>query len=150
MTWSEERDELLETSLPGDENLAMEPVASYGNPKPYSIVERSRLFALEVIDFAKVLYDARWWPVGDQILRSGTSIGANMNEAQQAESRRDFLHKVRISAKEAKETRFWLSLCRDSPHLPYLSGIYEESDEITAILNTIIARTVANDPKNRK
>lgn len=49
MTWSEERDELLETSLPGGEHLALEPVARYG--KPYSIVERSRLFALEVIHF---------------------------------------------------------------------------------------------------
>ena len=141
---------MLGVSRGDDRGALMEPMATYGKPKPFDITERSRLFALEIIVFSKVLYDARWFSFADQVLRSGTSVGANMNEAQQAESRRDFLHKVRIAAKEAKEVRYWLSLCRDSPLLPYTPGMYEESDAIAAILATIIARTITNDPKRRK
>ena len=127
---------------PPSEARAGEPLSEYGKSKPYDIVERARLFALDIIDFSKIIYDSGWRPVANQVLRSGTSIGANLNESEQAESRADFLHKVRIAAKEAKEIRYWLSLCRDSPHLPYIPGMFEESDEIAAILSTIIARTI--------
>lgn len=150
MTWAEERDEMLGVGKDGELGDVMEPAGEYGHAKPFNIVERARLFALDIISFSRVLHDARWWSFADQILRSGTSIGANMSEAQQAESRRDFLHKVKIAGKEAKETRFWLSLCRDSPHLPYTSGMYEESNAISAILSSIIARTIVNERKRGK
>ena len=119
----------------------------YGQPKPYSIVERTRQFALEIIAFTRIVREAGWRSLSEQLFNAGTSIGANMNEAQQAASRKDFIHKTRISAKEAKETRYWLSLCRDSPHLPYTNGLYEESDAINAILATIIARAILKRPQ---
>ena len=100
------------------DNFVHEPAATYGGGEPYNIVERCRQFALEIITFTRVVREAGWRSLSGQIFDAGTSIGANMSEAQQAESRKDFIHKPRISAKEAKETRYWLSLCRDSPHLP--------------------------------
>ncbi|MBS1569588.1 MAG: four helix bundle protein [Bacteroidetes bacterium] len=150
MTWEEEHHILLAIDCVSDGNTVGEPAADYGRQKPYNIVERTRLLALEVIDFTQELIELRRWSLADQLFRSGTSIGANMSESQQAESSRDFLHKVRIAAKEAKETRYWYSLCRDSPHLPYRNGSYEEADEIVAILSTIIARLLANHPHLKK
>ncbi len=150
MVWAKEREELLSIAPYGDDSLVGEPAATYGEPKPYNIVERSRQFALQIISFTRIARDSGWRPLSEQLFRSGTSIGANMSEAQQAESRKDFIHKCRIAAKEAKETRYWLSLCRDSPHLPYTEGLYEESDAINAILATIIARAILNDPKRKK
>lgn len=150
MSWEGERDAMLFIAPEGHGGMVREPAAVYGTPKPYNIVERSRQFALEIISFTRVVREAGWRSLSEQLFNSGTSIGANMNEAQQAESRKDFIHKCRIAAKEAKETRFWLSLCRDSPHLPYTQGLYEESDALNAILATIIARAITNDPKRKR
>ena len=65
------------------------------------ILEKSFQFALEVIDFAELLNEKRKYLLSNQIFRSGTSIGANIREAQHAESPADFIHKLKISAKEA-------------------------------------------------
>jgi four helix bundle protein len=150
MTWGAERDALLNVASDTGATEVREPAATYGSAKPYSIVERTRLFALEIISFTRVVRESGWRSLSEQLFDSGTSIGANMSEAQQAESRRDFIHKCRIAAKEAKETSFWLSLCRDSPHLPYTEGMYEESDALNAILATIIARAINNAPKRKR
>ncbi len=156
MVWETERDQLLQYRAPDDTDHAQEtrtnePASTYGKVrKPFDIVERTRLFALDIIDFSKVLYDSGWRSLGNQILRSGTSIGANMSESQQAESKDDFIHKVRMAAKEAKESRYWQSLCRDSPHLPYQEGMWEESDQLTAILSTILAKTLGNHPRRKR
>ncbi len=105
---------------------------------------------MRIIAFTRTLREAGWIGLSEQLFDSGTAIGAHMSEAQQAESRKDFLHKTRIAAKEAKESKYWLSLCRDSPHLPYEQGLWEECDQINAILGTIIKRTIENDPKRKK
>jgi len=85
--------------------------------------------------------------IGRQMLRSGTSVGANMQEADAAESRSDFIHKVSIALKEARETRYWLKLT-DATILsndPEVQALLQESTELTKILFTIIA----NARKNR-
>lgn len=78
-----------------------------------------------------------------QLLRSGTSIGANMQEAQAAQSRADFIHKVSVSLKEARETHYWLRLLIATEILPEtrLLPLQNEVDEITRILGKIIVST---------
>ena len=77
--------------------------------------------------------------VGRQLLRSGTSIGANYREANRAESKNDFIHKVGVSEKEAAETIYWLELCRAAPlgDAAQAQALLEESTELLAILITI-------------
>jgi four helix bundle protein len=61
-----------------------------------------------IIEYCELLENNKKYIVSRQLLKSGTSIGANAMEAQNAESRADFIHKIRISAKEAEETQYWL------------------------------------------
>ena len=77
--------------------------------------------------------------IGRQLLRSGTSIGANYCEANRAESRDDFIHKVAIAEKEAAETIYWLEICMEADigPGPDLSGLLQEAKELLAILVTI-------------
>ena len=74
--------------------------------------------------------------MASQIFRSGTSIGANIREAQNAESKADFIHKFKIAAKEADEVKYWLSLCKESEFYPNPS---EELQSINLILSKIIS-----------
>jgi four helix bundle protein len=77
--------------------------------------------------------------MGRQLLRSGTSIGANYREANRAESKADFIHKVGVAEKEASETVYWLELCEASPLGNTVEGrsLLAESNELLAILTTI-------------
>lgn len=68
-------------------------------------------FSLKIIEFTELLESQRKFVIANQLLKCGTSIGANIFEAQSAESRNDFIHKLKISDKEAKETEYWLLLC---------------------------------------
>ncbi len=80
-----------------------------------------------------------------QLVRSGTSIGANTEEASAAQSRKDFISKMSISSKEARETNYWLRLLRDSnlcDGIDY-SELIRESEEIIAILTSIVKTTSA-------
>ncbi|MCB0712816.1 MAG: four helix bundle protein [Ignavibacteriae bacterium] len=78
-----------------------------------------------------------------QFLRSATSIGANYEEAQSAESRRDFIHKLRIAQKEARESRYWLRFMRGAEivNKDRTEDIYREADEILRVLSKIIVNT---------
>ncbi len=101
---------------------------------------RTKQFALDLIDLVERLPAGRAGDVvGRQLLRSGTSIGANYREANRAESKNDFIHKVSISTKEAAETEFWLELVTESEHLETLgsSDVLSESRELLAILTSI-------------
>lgn len=82
------------------------------HPRP--LQEKSYSFALKIIDVCRKLQSHHEYVLSKQLLRSGTSIGANVEEAQLAQSRKDFISKMHIAAKEAYETRFWLKLLRDS------------------------------------
>jgi len=74
-----------------------------------------------------------------QLLRSGTSIGANVREAQNAESKADFIHKMKIAAKETDETEYWLELCRQSENYPNPDKLLMQIIEIKKLLNAIIS-----------
>lgn len=70
------------------------------------VVDKSFQFALQIVAFTKKLEDHKLYPLARQLFRSGTSIGANIREAQNAESKKDFIHKMKIAAKEANETEY--------------------------------------------
>ena len=70
-------------------------------------------FAVEIVQFTEDLQKERKFVIGDQLLKSGTSIGANVKESQNAESKRDFIHKLKIALKEVDETEYWLFICNE-------------------------------------
>ncbi len=82
------------------------------------ILDLSFEFALEIIEFSELLESNRKYVIARQILKSGTSIGANIREAQSCESRADFIHKLKIAHKEAIETDYWLLLCEKVENYP--------------------------------
>ena len=82
------------------------------------IVKKTFDFALEIIDFTEKLRSLHKYEMFSQLFKSGTSIGANVWEAQNAESPADFIHKFKIASKEADETNYWFKLCKASPHYP--------------------------------
>ena len=88
------------------------------NDKDNLIVKLTFEFALEIISFSEEIRKSNRFEMASQIFRSGTSIGANIREAQNAESKADFIHKFKISAKEADELQFWLELCQNSEFYP--------------------------------
>ena len=73
-------------------------------------------FSIKIIKYTEVLEENRRFVIANQLLKSGTSIGANIKEAQNAESKRDFIHKLRIAIKEADETEYRLFLCNELPN----------------------------------
>ena len=81
-----------------------------------------------------------------QVLKSGTSIGANVRESQNAESRMDFIHKLSISQKEADETLYWLELLHQSAYLetPLFTSLYNEGNELLKLLKSILITTKSN------
>jgi four helix bundle protein len=81
----------------------------------------------------------RKFVIASQILKSGTSIGANVSEAQNAESKADFIHKVKIAAKEADETEYWLHLCLLSETYPYDEQLHQQLNGLIKILSKIIS-----------
>lgn len=96
-------------------------------------------FSLEVIDYVTILESQRQFVIANQLLKSATSIGANAHEAQNAESKLDFIHKFKIAAKEVEETKYWLILCSNSKHYPDASHLQEQLEIIRRIINRIIA-----------
>jgi four helix bundle protein len=109
-------------------------------PKPSIIKEKSYKFALKVIQLYKELGKQNEYVLSKQLLRSGTSIGANVEEATAAQSRKDFISKMSIASKEARETKYWLRLLRDSRICDRidLSGLLKESEELIKLLTSIV------------
>jgi len=95
-------------------------------------------FSLKIIEYSDLLNENRKFVFANQLLRSGTSIGANVREAQNAESKADFIHKLKIAAKEANETEYWLQLCKHAVEYPDPVGLLEEITSINKVLNKII------------
>lgn len=109
------------------------------NDKKNVIVTKSLEFALEIVKFSEILEDAKKYVIARQILKSGTSIGANVHEAQNSESKADFIHKIKIAAKEADETDYWLALCKLSETYPYDERLHKNLIELIKILSKIIS-----------
>jgi len=108
------------------------------------IQQKSYAFALVVIALYKNLVtDKKEFVLSKQVLRSGTSIGANIQEAVASQSKRDFIHKLSISLKEARETQYWLNLLKDSSYIPKpeFNKLNNSCDEIKKILTSIILTT---------
>jgi four helix bundle protein len=103
------------------------------------IVEKTVNFALQIIELAELLESEHKFVIANQLLKSGTSIGANVREAQNAESKTDFIHKMKIAAKEADETEYWLFLCKNSKNYPNCELLQLEIQEIIKILSKIIS-----------
>ncbi len=99
--------------------------------------DKSYLFALRVVKLSRYLVvELREYVLAKQILRSGTSIGANVEEAYQGESKLDFIHKLAIANKEAFETHYWLRLLRDSKLLTrsQTESLLADCDELQRML----------------
>lgn len=114
----------------------------------YNIIrEKSFDFALRIVKFYQYLCDTKKeYVLSKQILRSGTSIGANVRESEQGQSKADFIHKISISLKEANETDYWLDLFYKSGYVEeniYLS-LKQDCEEILKILTTIVKTSKNN------
>ncbi|MDR0967927.1 MAG: four helix bundle protein [Rickettsiales bacterium] len=105
------------------------------------VAGKSELFAIRIINLYKYLFDKKKeFILSKQILRSGTSIGANLVEAKFAISKKDFICKFHISIKECSETLYWLRLLKETGYLSQneFDSIYSECEEILKILVTSI------------
>jgi four helix bundle protein len=102
------------------------------------IVKLSLEFALDIIAYTENLEELKKYIIARQLLKSGTSIGANVREAQNAESKTDFIHKMKIAAKEAGETEYWLTLCELSPSYPKSEKLKEKLGSLINIISKII------------
>lgn len=102
------------------------------------IVRHSFEFALLVEAYCEHLREQKKFDLSRQLFRAGTSIGANIWEAQESESRADFIHKMKIALKEARETLFWLLLCKHSKGYPVPQELLDKLAEIRRLLSAII------------
>jgi len=120
-----------------------------GKPMTRSELERrTKLFALAVIQFIDNLPTNKAARImGDQLLRSATSIGANYQEANRAESRRDFVHKIAIVEKEAAESLYWIELFEEAMigDLDQRTLLFDECNQLVAIF-TRIGKTSKQPP----
>jgi four helix bundle protein len=103
------------------------------------IFTKSITFSGKIINFTRKLKQIQEFDLSRQLFKSGTSIGANIHEAQSAESKTDFIHKLKIADKEAEETKYWLILIIENFDFPESNEIMEELKEIKRILGKIIA-----------
>ena len=114
------------------------------------IQQKSYAFALKIIDLYRKLVKENEYVLSKQILRSGTSIGANIEEAQAGQSRADFVSKISIASKEAREACYWLRLLRDSNTIEKseVDVLLPEAESIVNILTSIVKSTNQNNSKS--
>jgi four helix bundle protein len=103
------------------------------------ILKKTIEFSLLTIEYIEILESKRKYVVARQLLRSATSIGANVHEAQNAESKADFIHKFKIAAKEIEESKYWIVLCNESKTYPDCKVLAEKLHEIDKIVTKIIS-----------
>ena len=115
--------------------------------KPNIIKEKTYRFAIDIVNLYKNMIKQNEFILSKQIVRSGTSIGANVEEAIAAQSRKDFISKMAIASKEARETNYWLRLIRDTDLLKDvgLVTLIHESEAIIKIITSIV-KTTKNNP----
>lgn len=121
--------------------------------RKYDLAERTAVFGEIVIDFARDLSNIPVnKPLISQFIRSGTSIGANYMEADCAESKKDFIHKIGICKKEAKETTHWLRMISkaNSDKSEKCRELWREAHELTLIFSSIINKSRNNDKNKSK
>ena len=115
------------------------------------VANKSYLFALEIVKIYKQLAEKKEFVLSKQLLRAGTSIGANIHEALSGQTKRDFVYKLNIALKESRETQYWLKLLKDSDYISTIefdklnSGCTELLKMLTSIIITTKQRYF---PKN--
>jgi len=114
--------------------------------KPNIIRDKSFAFALRIVKLYKFLVDKKEFILSKQLLRSGTAIGALVREAEHAESKADFVHKMAIAQKEANETDYWIELLYQSEYVDQKQyhSIANDIDELNKILAAIIITSKGN------
>ena len=109
------------------------------------ILEKSFQFSIHAIELYKKLADANEYVLSKQFLKSSTSIGANVNEATAAQSKADFISKMAIASKEARETKYWLMLLEKSHFISFdFTLLQKEADELINILTAIVKTAQSN------
>ncbi|HEX5150770.1 MAG TPA: four helix bundle protein [Parafilimonas sp.] len=116
------------------------------NDKDNIIVNKTIEFSLAIINYCEVLEQKKKFVIAKQLLRSATSIGANVFEAQNAESKADFIHKMKIAAKEASETLYWLILCERNEAYYCDAKFRSDLNDIIKILSKIISSAKGKIP----
>jgi four helix bundle protein len=110
------------------------------------LLKLSIAFSLEIISYCEKLNEEKKYIIAKQLLRSATSIGANAMEAQNPESKADFIHKMKIAAKEAGETQYWLILCEKAQDYPKPINLLNKLEELNRILGSIISTAKRKTP----
>ena len=117
------------------------------------IVDKTYSFAVRIVKLYKYLCSEHHeYNLSTQILNSGTSIGANTEEGNSGQTKKDFISKLSISLKEAKETRFWLRLLHDTEYIndKMFESLFHDCEEIIMILNKIIITSRKNLEEENK
>ena len=120
------------------------------NKEKNLIVDLTFDLALKIIKYVEILEKDRKYVIGRQLLKSGTSIGANVREAQNAESKIDFIHKLKIAAKEADETEYWLLLCKNAEAYENCDELLQNCSSIIKVLSKIIATSKLSSSSNQQ
>ena len=132
--------------------MAKAQVDSPPRAQPPEIRARSFAYALRAIKLYQYLQSqttGAGWILGRQYLRAAASIGANIEEAQSGESRADFIHKLGVAQKEARESPYWLRLLAESQIVPkgQISPLMEETEELISVVTSIIVSAKRNQPR---
>jgi four helix bundle protein len=125
-------------------NIALSEEQKLLSVKENIILNKSINFSVGIKNYCQALYFKKEPAIANQLIRCGMAIGANVSEAQQAESRSDFIHKMKIAAKEASESLYWLSVCEKSEIGGFQHELINEVNQIIAILSKIIISAKKN------
>jgi four helix bundle protein len=109
------------------------------NDRSNVIVDLTFKFAISIVKYCEKLESKKKFVIAKQLLKSGTSIGANIREAQNAESKNDFIHKFKIAAKECDETIYWLAICKEIDSYPFDDNLTEQIEVISKVMSKILA-----------
>ena len=110
---------------------------TYQNKSQLPIKDRSFKFAVEIVKFCNRLKELRQYEISNQLIRSGTSIGANLREASNGYSKKDFIYKISIAQKEADETIYWLEILNEVMNESEVESLKNEATQLLKIIKTI-------------
>lgn len=112
-------------------------------------MDKSKELALICIRYCREIEQLNRRDIADQLARSSASVGANIREAQFAESRKDFIHKMKIAAKELSETEYWLELCKEGFDIQLDKNPFPVILDLKKLLSAIIATAKRNQQKTQ-
>jgi four helix bundle protein len=120
---------------------------TYQNKSQLPIKERSFKFAVEIVKFCNHLKELRQYEISNQLIRSGTSIGANLREASNGYTKKDFIYKVSIAQKEADETIYWLEILNEILNENEIDSLLKEATQLLKIIKTIKLNAINRNEK---